>query len=135
MARTIVQKVVFKNTTPKALYDLYMNAEKHSIVTAAKAKISEKEGSKFSAHDGYITGKNLQLVKNRLIVQAWRGSDWDRSDVDSTFIIYLESKGKDVVLHAIHANLPDGQAAGIDEGWRTYYWEPWKKYLAGKPGS
>ena len=28
MAKTIVQKVVFKNTTSKDLYDLYMNAKK-----------------------------------------------------------------------------------------------------------
>jgi activator of HSP90 ATPase len=133
MARTIVQKVVFKNTTPKALYDLYMNAKKHTKATAAEAQITSKEGAPFSAHDGYITGTNLKLVKDQLIVQSWRGSDWRKEDPDSTFIIHLEPKGKNVVLHAIHANLPDNQADDIDKGWHTFYWEPWKKFLAGKP--
>jgi activator of HSP90 ATPase len=133
MPKNIVQKVVFKNTTPKALYDLYMDAKKHSLVTAAPAKISAKVGAKFSAHGSYITGKNLQLIKDKLIVQSWRGSDWDKSDADSTFIIQLESKGKDVILEAFHINLPDKQAKSIDGGWYTFYWEPWKKYLAGKP--
>lgn len=66
-------------------------------------------------------------------MQSWRGSDWDKSEDDSTFIIQLEPKGKDVILEAFHINLPDKQAKDIDGGWYTFYWEPWKKYLAGKP--
>jgi len=133
MAKTIVQKVVFKNTTPKVLYDLYMDAKKHSMVTGGPAVISAKEGSSYSAHGGYITGKNLQLVKNKLIVQTWRAQGWDENDVDSTFIINLEQKGKDVVLHAIHANLPDKHSGHIDKGWHDHYWNPWKQHLAGEP--
>ena len=133
MSKTIVQKVVFKNTTPNALYELYMNAKKHTVATGAPAKITAKEGSKYSAHGGYITGKNLQLVKDKLIVQSWRTLEWDKKDVDSTFIINLESKGKDVVLHAIHANVPNAHADSINDGWHKHYWEPWKQYLAGKP--
>jgi activator of HSP90 ATPase len=133
MAKTIVQKVVFKNTTSKALYDLYMDAKKHTAATGASAKIFAKEGTEYSAHDGYITGKNIQLVKNKLIVQTWRAQGWDKNEIDSIFIIKLEPKGKDVVLYAVHANLPDKHAASIDKGWHDHYWEPWKKYLAGKP--
>ena len=133
MPKTITQKVVFKNTSPKQLYELYMNAKKHSAATGAPAKITEKEGSKFSAHDGYITGKNLQLLKDKLIVQSWRGSDWDKADLDSTFIIRLEPKGKDTTVNMVHANLPDNQADSISKGWHDYYWNPWKQFLAGTP--
>lgn len=132
MPKTIVQKVVFKNTTAKALYDLYMDAKKHSLVTGAAAKISATEGSKYSAHGGYINGKNLQLVKDKLIVQSWKAQDWDKEDIDSTFIIFLEPKGKDVILHMTHANVPDKHSAGVKSGWNDYYWKPWKKYLSGK---
>ena len=52
MAKTIEQKLVFKNTTPKAVYDLYMNAKLHSHITGGPAKISDKVGSSFSAHGG-----------------------------------------------------------------------------------
>jgi activator of HSP90 ATPase len=110
-----------------------MDSKKHTAATGAPAKISTKEGGKYSAHSGYMTGKNLQLIKDRLIVQSWRASDWRKDTVDSTFIINLELKGKDTVLHCIHANVPDEQAKDLDEGWHTYYWEPWKNYLAGKP--
>jgi activator of HSP90 ATPase len=133
MAKTIVQKVVFKNTTPKVLYNLYMDAEKHTMIAGAPAVISEKEGSKYSAHGGYIKGKNLQLIKNKLIVQTWRASTWDKKDMDSTFIINLEQNGKDVVLHAIHANVPDKDSGHLAKGWYDHYWNPWKQYIAGKP--
>src|SRR5580765_6156405 len=111
--KTIVQKIVFKNTTPETLYDLYMNAKMHTLITGAPAKITAKEGAKFSVHGGYISGKNLRLVKDRLIVQTWRPQGWDEHDLDSTFIIEVEPEGNDVVLHAIHTNLPDKHAEHI----------------------
>lgn len=133
MSKTIVQDVVFKNITPQALYELYIDEEKHSVATGAPAKISAKEGSGYTAHGGYITGKNLQLIKNKLIVQSWRTQSWSTEDVDSTFIIYLEPQGSDTLLHAVHANLPDGAADSINSGWHKMYWEPWRLYIAGTP--
>jgi activator of HSP90 ATPase len=132
MSKTTVQNVVFRNTTPHALYELYMNAKKHSLVTGAAARISAREGAVYSAHDGYISGKNLRLVKDKQIVQTWRASGWNDSDTDSVFILNFEPKGKDVVLQVVHANLPDKHAASINKGWHDYYWGPWKNYIAGK---
>ncbi|MGN6530826.1 MAG: SRPBCC domain-containing protein [Ginsengibacter sp.] len=133
MSKTIVQDVLFKNTLPKDLYEIYMNADKHSKATGAPAEIADKEGSTFSAHSGYITGKNLQLVKSRLIVQTWRAQSWNTDDIDSTFIIYLEQKAADTILHAVHANVPDSAFDGLDSGWHKMYWEPFKLFLAGTP--
>jgi len=133
MAKNIFHKVVFKNTTAKALYDLYMNSKKHSIATGAPAKLSTKEGGSYSAHDGYITGVNVHLIKDKLIVQTWRTMEWDKTDPDSTFTILLEPKGKNVTLHMIHTNLPDKYAESINKGWYQHYWEPLKLYLKGKP--
>jgi activator of HSP90 ATPase len=132
MAKHITQKVTFKNTKPQALFNLYMNAKQHALVTDAPAKISTKAGSAFSAYGGYCFGTTLYTVKDRLIAQTWRGSDWQESDADSFFTIMLEPKGKDTILHVIHANLPDNQAEGIKKGWFDFYWNPWKQHLAGK---
>ena len=133
MAKTITQKVVFKNTTPQQLYELYMNAKKHTTVTGWPTKISNKEGTKFDSGNKFITGKNLQLVKNKLIAQTWRGADWNKDDLDSVFLLTFEQKGKDAILNMVHANIPDKHAANIKKGWDTYYWNRWKLHLAGKP--
>ncbi len=132
MAKTITQSVLFKQATPQALYKLYMDAKLHTAVTAAEAKITDVEGADYSAHDGYIKGKNLQLVKNKLIVQSWKGSDWRKSDLDSTFILHFEKKGDDALLTMVHANIPEEYVKDIKEGWTQYYWKPWKEYLAKK---
>jgi len=132
MVRNIVQEVVFKNTSPQDLYDLYMNADKHSLIAGGPVTITEKEGDPFSAHQGYITGKNLQLVKGNLIVQAWRAQSWNVEDTDSTFILYLEQTGKDAILRMTHANVPEEHAVSVEQGWYGHYWDPWKQYLAGE---
>lgn len=131
MPKTIYQKIVFRSTKTKDLYDLYMDSKKHSIATGAAASISPIEGGRFSAHDNYIKGKNFQLLKNKLIVQSWRSADWNKNDVDSTFIICLEQKGNDALLYVTHANVPDNEYDSIKKGWHEYYWKPWKKFLSG----
>src|SRR6185369_14456770 len=122
MAKTISHKVVYKKTTPKALYDLYMNAKKHTMIAGGPVQISAKEGAGFSAHNDYITGTNLKLIKDKLIVQSWRALNWDKNEADSIFIIMLEPKGKDVIMHAIHTNVPDAHVASVDKGWYEHYW-------------
>jgi activator of HSP90 ATPase len=133
MAKTIAQKIVFKNTTPKVLYNLYMDAKQHAMIAGAPVKITAKEGTKFSAHGNYITGKNLQLIKDKRIVQTWRGMDWEKNEEDSILIISLQPTGKDVTLYMTHANVPDKHAGHLKKGWYSNYWNLWKQHLAGKP--
>jgi activator of HSP90 ATPase len=133
MATTITQKIVFKNTTAKVLYDLYMNTKKHALVTGSPATISTKVGGKYTAHGGYINGENLQLVKDKIIVQTWRAQGWDEKDSDSIFMLNFEQKGKDVVAHVVHTNLPDKHSTHIDKGWHDHYWNPWKASISAKP--
>ncbi|MBI4945598.1 MAG: SRPBCC domain-containing protein [Bacteroidetes bacterium] len=132
MAKTILQTVVFKNTTPETLYDIYMDAKKHSKATRGKANISSKIGSWYSAWDGYISGKTFQLMKGKMILQSWRSSDFNSNDLDSTLILQFEKKGSAALLHMVHANVPNHQYAGVKTGWNDFYWKPWKKYLAEK---
>ena len=133
MAKTIIQKIVFKNIPIATLYNTYMNAKEHSASVGVIAKIQNKEGAKFSAHDSYVvTGKNLQLIKDKLIVQSWRARDWSKSDVDSTFILLFEQMGNDSIITIVHANVPDKHFAGVKAGWDDYYWKPRKKYFAEK---
>jgi len=135
MSKTIVQKIIFKKTRTAVLFNLYMDSHQHTTVTQSIATISPKEGGRYSAHDQYITGKNLRLVKNRLIVQTWRASNWGEDIADSVFIIALEQKGRDVIVSATHANVPDEEFEDLKNGWTEFYWKPWKEYLSGLPGA
>ncbi len=132
MVKTITQKVVFKNTTPEQLYELYMDARKHTLVTGAPATISKKEGSAFTAHGKYISGKNFRLTPGKMIVQSWRGQNWTKDELDSVFSLQFEKQGKNAVLHMTHSNVPANHAEGIKKGWNQHYWKPWASFLAGK---
>ena len=92
MAKTLLQKNVFKNISAATLYGTYIDAKEHSASTGALAKIQRKEGTKFTAYDNYITGKTFQLVKDKLIVQSWRASDWSKSVPDCTFTLLLNNR-------------------------------------------
>lgn len=132
MSKTIIQTVVFRNCTGDVLYNLYMDRKLHSKVIDGPVKIKKKEGTSFSAYGDYITGKTLQLIPGKLIVQSWWASDWDLSETISTFILLFKQKGNDAVEYMTHANVPDANYESLKEGWNLYYWKPWKVYLAGK---
>jgi activator of HSP90 ATPase len=131
MARTIIQTVDFP-ASPELLYSLYVDSKKHSAATGAAAKISGKVGGRCKAYDGSLTGTTLGNIRNRLFVQTWRGHDWRRDQADSILSLFFEKRGSGGRLTMVHANIPEGHYPGIKAGWTTYYWQPWKRYLAGK---
>lgn len=132
MPKTIEQRPFFKNATPERLFTIYLSSKEHGKMTGAKASIQNKVGSKFTAHDGWISGKNLQIVPNKLIVQSWRGKDWKKNEVDSTLILKFNKVKNGAEIHMIHANVADSYAKDITSGWKSYYWNPLKKYLNSK---
>lgn len=127
--KTIVQKIEFK-ASPKELYELYMDAKKHSLITDHKAVMSRKVGGSFSVYGGSIKGKNLFLIPGKIIVQTWRINEFSKSDMDSILMLTFEPIQGGTELTMVHANVPDKEAKPLAKGWQDYYWKAWKKYLA-----
>ena len=131
MPKTIIQTVDF-SASPEALYGLYVDSKKHASVTGAVAKISSKVGGRCEAYGGSLKGTTLGIIRNRLFVQTWRAEDWTADQADSVLALVFEKRGRGGRLTMVHANIPDEHYPGIKSGWTTYYWSPWKRYLAGK---
>ncbi len=131
MAKTIVQTVDF-NVAPSVLYSLYADSRKHSAATGAKAEISGNDGGRCDAFDGSLTGIRLGAIRNRLFVQTWRADDWTSDQPDSVLTLFFETHRKGARLTMVHANIPDEHYAGLKTGWTSFYWTPWKRYLAAK---
>jgi uncharacterized protein YndB with AHSA1/START domain len=74
---TIRQKVLIP-ATPIEVYEAFIDAKKHSKFTGSKATIDPKVGGEFTAWDGYISGKNLELQDGKRIVQEWITTEWPR---------------------------------------------------------
>jgi activator of HSP90 ATPase len=132
MTPVIEQSVSF-NATPAKLYELFMDSAKHSAATGMPAKVSRKVGGRWSAFGGMILGKNLLLIPNRRIVQAWRSSEWKKADPDSLLVIGFEKAvGSDTTVHLVHVGVPSYDHQGVTQGWVKFYWDPWKVYLAAR---
>jgi activator of HSP90 ATPase len=106
MSKLIQQTVTFK-ATPHELYELLMDSKKHAAFTGGKASLSRLVGGSISAYDNYITGKNIELVPDKKIIQDWRAVDWPEgffSRVTFEFTAIPEGTRLDFT----HAGLPEG---------------------------
>jgi activator of HSP90 ATPase len=127
MSKTIRQTATFK-ASPHEVYEALMDETKHESFTEGTAKISREVGGKFSISDGEIQGKNLELVPDRKIVQAWRYSDWPAGHF-STATFELEKIEKGTRLTFTQTDVPDDKYEDIKQGWKDYYWQPMKQVL------
>ena len=64
-----IEQTVFFEAAPEEIYDALLDPCKHSEFTGSPATTSAKEGAKFTAWEGYIAGKNLELVRGKKVVQ------------------------------------------------------------------
>lgn len=128
MIKPIVQSVTFK-ASPKELFAMFTDSKKHSAATGAKASVSAKAGAKFTAFDGMLSGRNLLVVPDSMIVQAWRASHWKKDDLDSILIVTFSKAAGGGNVDLVHVGVPQHDHKGVTEGWPQYYWTPWKAYL------
>ena len=114
---------------PHDVYEMLMDSGRHSAFTDAKARISRKVGGRFTAYDGWIEGRNVRLVKDREIVQEWRGADWPEGHY-STVTITLKGSGSGTRLMLSQKGIPANKYTDIRDGWKEWYWERMKVYIA-----
>ena len=77
-----------------------------------------------------LRGRNLLIVPGKMIVQAWRSNHWKKNDADSILILTFSRAGSGGRVDLVHANVPEHDHEGVTEGWKKYYWKPWRSYLA-----
>lgn len=114
--------------TAEVLYIGWLTGRIHTAFTGAKATASKKTGGKFTAWDGYITGKNVELESNVRIVQTWRSSEFSPEDADSLLEVCFSAAKKGTKITIIHSNIPNGQAERYKQGWSDFYFTPMKNY-------
>ncbi len=128
---TITQRVVI-SALPEEVYEALLDPTEHSEFTDSKATGKPKVGSKFTAWDGYISGKNLELEKGKRIVQDWITTEWPEGYPPSKLEITLKKIDGKTELTMTQSNVPADQKSELEQGWKDYYWEPLKDYFKKK---
>ncbi len=141
-AEAIHQELLFQGA-PKRVYEALTDTAQFDKVTRLSAamksgmppgakptEISREPGGAFSAFGGYISGRQIELVPNERIVQAWRAGSWNPGEY-SIAKFQLAEQGSNTKLVLDHTGFPEGAAVHLAEGWHANYWEPLQKFLAG----
>jgi len=124
---SIHQEVDLKGS-PQRVYEALLDSKQFSAFTGMAAEIHREPGGAFSCFDGKIVGRNVELVANQRIVQAWRSNGWPSGAYSIVrFELSKQDSGTRVALD--HRGFPDGTRESLEAGWKSHYWEPLAKYL------
>lgn len=128
-AESIHQEVVFTASRAR-VYDAILDAQQFSKVTGGQAaEINRAAGGAFSLFGARIKGRNVELVPDARIVQAWRSEGWEPGIYSiARFELVAQETGTRLVFD--HTGFPQGQAERLATGWKSHYWDPLAKYLA-----
>ena len=94
------------------------------------AALAADAGAPLSLFDGHITGRTVEAVPDRRLVQAWRAASWPEG-VYSIVNFQLERDGgEETRLVFDHTGFPEDAHDELASGWTKMYWEPLKRYLS-----
>lgn len=91
--------------------------------------ISREVGGAFTLFGGHIIGRNIELLPNQRIVQAWRVVDWAPGIYSIARFELAEHDGGTKIVFD-HTGFPQGKGQHLADGWKSHYWEPLEKFLA-----
>jgi uncharacterized protein YndB with AHSA1/START domain len=77
---------------PQRIYDALLDSKQFAAFSGMPAEIDPKAGGAFTMFGGLVVGRNVELVPNQIIVQAWRPTHWD-PDVYSIVKFVLKPQG------------------------------------------
>lgn len=103
---------------PEDVFLALTNPATIHLWSGEEAEMSTVVGSEFSLWEGSITGKNLEFVDGKKIIQQWYFGD-QKEDSIVTIILHEHQKGTSVELR--HTNIPDEAYEDIVDGWNEVY--------------
>jgi activator of HSP90 ATPase len=124
---TIHQETTF-SAPPSRIYRTLVDLKQFSEATGAPASGDSTEGAAFTAFGGHITGRHVELVPDKRVVQAWRAKTWAEG-VYSIVRFELVPEGKGTKLAFDHTGFPVEEKEHLAGGWPAQYWEKIAKHV------
>jgi activator of HSP90 ATPase len=112
-------KKTFKiNAEPSDVYSALTNPFTIELWSGYPAEMSTEPGSEFSLWEGDITGRNIEFIQDKKIVQEWYFGDQKEKSIVT---ITISPERENSIVTVEHSNIPDEEFEGISEGWREFY--------------
>ncbi|HEY3948711.1 SRPBCC domain-containing protein [Phenylobacterium sp.] len=129
--RTSLHQEVTFAAAPARLYAALLSSKAFTAFSGFPATIDPRPGGAVSLFGGQVMGRNIELVPNQRIVQAWRAVEDFPPGVYSLVKIDLTPKAGGTLLTLDHTGFPPGHFDHLNAGWAPHYWEPLRKFFAG----
>ena len=114
---------------PEDIYQAWLSSDGHTAMTGSPASVDGEAGGEFSAWDGYIFGRTLELTPNQRIVQSWRTSEFPEGAPDSRLEVELEQMSGGTRVTLRHSDMPASQVDSYRQGWEDFYFKPMREYF------
>lgn len=104
---------------PEEVFSALTNPFQIGLWSGYPADMKAEVGYIFSLWEGDITGVNLEIVPDRLLVQ-----EWFFGENEEPSIVRLELKKErnpGTIVQLLHTHIPEEVFEEITEGWRVYY--------------
>jgi activator of HSP90 ATPase len=128
------------NASAQRIYEILLDSKQFTAFSGGRAaEIHSEVGGTFSLFAGHIVGRNLELVRNQRIVQAWRVVPWPEGiySIARFELVGHSSVGQSAAAQSSatriifdHTGFPSELAEHLESGWRENYWTALRKYLA-----
>jgi activator of HSP90 ATPase len=127
-SRTSLHQEADFKASPHRIYDILLDSKQFTAFSGEPAQISCEVGGAFSMFGGKIVGRNVELVPDQRIVQAWRPANWEPGEY--TLVKFeLKPQGSQTKVDLDHTGFHEGDFGHFNSGWRLHYWERLAKYL------
>ena len=126
--RTAIHYDLDFKASPERFYEAILDEKQFAAFSGMAAAIDRAPGGAFKMFGALIEGRNVELVPNQRIVQAWRPAHWD-AGVYSIVRFELKAAAGGASLSFDHIGFPAGDHDSLDAGWQSHYWAPLRKYF------
>jgi activator of HSP90 ATPase len=126
--KTAIHQTIDYKAPAARIYEVLLDAKQFSAFTKDTAEVQAQPGAAFRLFGGRIEGRNIELITNQRIVQAWRPAYW-AAGVYSIVKMELTASGGGTRIVLDHTGFAEDKWEGLNDGWPKMYWEPLHRYL------
>ncbi|MDX6241599.1 MAG: hypothetical protein QOG10_6423 [Kribbellaceae bacterium] len=124
-----IQQQVTIPAEPAQVYAVLADAEALSALSGMTGVAGRSAGEEFSAFEGNVVGRQIELVPGERIVQTWRFPAWEPGVYSIVrFTLVAEDGGTRLVIDQ-HGE-PDDWHDHVDANWPTFYQTPLTRHFS-----
>jgi activator of HSP90 ATPase len=124
-----IQQQAMISADPAQVYAVLADANALSVLSGKRGVLGAAAGDEFSAFDGNVVGRQIELVPGERIVQAWRFPVW-APGVYSIVRFTLTAEHGGTRLDIEQHGVPADWHVHVDTNWPTFYLNPLTEHFA-----